>query len=398
MVLLVAFAITLFVGVLLSDLARRSVLSISVVFLLAGFLLGFEVFGVHINADPAMLQTWAEITLFAVLFTDGMRTGGLRELRRSWHLPGRALLFGMPLTIAGIAVLAHWLVGLHWTAAFLIAAALSPTDPVFVAAIFRVEAVPQSVKHLLNVESGLNDGLALPVVMLLLPFVTGRGEGVLVILEELALGVLLGVVIPWVGVRLEQTRFFGAAGIFQPLHAFAIGLLVLAIGLITHANLFLAAFAGGVTIASMSGDTREEFERFGELISELLKLSALMLLGALIAPQFFQLLPLSHYAFVVLATFALRPLAVGLALIGSGLHWRESLTAGWFGPKGFASVVYGLIIFNSPAPNTNQIAHLIALSIAASIVIFSSTDILVGRWFQKHVERGGPPPAELPSP
>jgi NhaP-type Na+/H+ or K+/H+ antiporter len=91
--------------------------------------------------------------------------------------------------------------------------------------------------------------------------------------------------------------------------------------------------------------------------------------------------------FIALATFAVRPPAIVLSLLGTELRWREKLVAGWFGPKGFASVVYGLLILQA---GLNRLAHIVGLCVITSIVIFSSTDILVGRWFQKHQLQPGP--------
>ncbi len=384
MTLLLVFAITLVLAVLVSGLAQRTVLSTAVLFLVAGVLVGSGWFGHMPEPNERLLERVAELALFSVLFTDGMRTGGIHEIRRLWRLPGRALLIGMPLTIAGIALLARFLVNLSWPEAFLLGAALSPTDPVFVSAIFSIEAVPARIKHVLNLESGLNDGLALPIVVLLLGLIKRNGPSLGTIGFELALGIAVGVIIPWVGIRLEESRFFQAVGLFQPLNAFAIGLLVLAVSYISTANLFLAAFAAGVSVATFSASVRESFEQFGELVTELLKLAALLLFGALIAPHLFSPLPGWQYVFAVLALFAVRPVAIWLSLVRTELGRGEVLTVGWFGPKGFASVVYGLMILHA---GFQHMAHLIALVIAGSILVYSSTDILIGRWFQDRHDR-----------
>jgi sodium/hydrogen antiporter len=107
----------------------------------------------------------------------------------------------------------------------------------------------------------------------------------------------------------------------------------------------------------------------------------LLLFGAAIAPRLFTPIPAIEYIFVFLATFAVRPLMVYATLAWSGMRDSEKWLTGWFGPKGFASVVYGLLILNA---GFNHVAHLIAVAVAASIVMFSSTDILIGRWFEKH--------------
>jgi sodium/hydrogen antiporter len=381
MTLLLVFAATLLIAVLISDIAERSVVSTAVLFLAAGFLAGKGLFGPAPELSSSFLERLSEIALFSVLFTDGIRTGGIQSILKSWHLPGRALLIGMPLTIIGIALVAHYLISLPWLPSFLVASVLSPTDPVFVAAIFRFEGVPERIKRLLNIESGLNDGLALPAVLLLLAQLSGRGQHIPNIAFELLLGIIVGIAVPWLGIHLEESRFFKAVGLFKPLNAFALGLLVLAICYRTGANLFLGAFAAGVSVASFGSWVAESFERFGELIAELLKLAALMIFGAVIAPEILKNSSARDYLFILMATFVVRPVAIAVSLVGTELSWREILLTGWFGPKGFASVVYGLLILQA---GMSHLAHLVGLAVTASIVVYSSTDILIGRWFEKH--------------
>ena len=189
MVAVFTFAITLLLAVLISELAGRSVLSTAVLFLFAGFVAGDGMLGlVPLQPDNPVVAQLAELALFSVLFTDGMRVG-VRDLLSAWRLPGRALVLGMPLTFVGTAVLAHFVARLPWPEAFLIGAVLSPTDPVFAAAIVGRKEIPQRLRHLLNVESGLNDGLALPLVVALLAFIGHREVETFTMASELAFGV-----------------------------------------------------------------------------------------------------------------------------------------------------------------------------------------------------------------
>ncbi len=398
MSVLLVFAVALLAASLVSELAHRSVLSTAVLFLLAGFLLGDGMAGlVVVRSDDPLVGTLAELALFSVLFTDGMRVG-LRDLSSAWRLPGRALLFGMPLTLALTAVLAVAVAGLPWAEALLLGAILAPTDPVFAAAIVGREEVPRRLRHLLNVESGLNDGLALPVVLVALAAVGGpQVEGV-VLAEELALGVAIGVAVPWVAAALERTRFFRATSGYEPLTALAVGLIVLALAELTHANLFLAAFAAGVTVATTAPQLRTAFHGFGELLTELGKLAALLVFGALISPAFLGEIPWTGYAFAVLALVVARPVAIAIALYGSRLAWREQAAAAWFGPKGFASVVYGLLLLGSGAARTDELFHLVAVVVVASILAHSSTDVLVARWFTAADRTGDPAGETAPDP
>jgi NhaP-type Na+/H+ or K+/H+ antiporter len=382
MVALLTFAVVLLAAVLASELAHRSVLSTAVMFLAAGFVAGPGALGlIRLRADDPVVATFAELALFSVLFTDGMRTPA-RELLAAWRLPGQALLIGLPLTLLGNALLGRFVVGLGWPEAFLVGAILSPTDPVFAAAIVGRHEVPLRLRHLLNVESGLNDGLALPIVMGTLAFVGAPSKfHATATLGEVAGGVALGVAVPWLAIRLEQGPLFKAVGAYEPLMAFAIGMLVYSSSNLLHVNEFLGAFTAGITVATVGPAVRDAFEHLGESLAELLKLAALLVFGSLITPALLAGLSWRAYAFAALALVAVRPLALAVALFGSPLGRREWFAAAWFGPKGFASVFFGLLILAAGLPRGPELFALVALVVAGSIVAHASTDVLVARWF-----------------
>lgn len=380
--MLLCFAVVLLLAVLVSSLAHRTILSTAVLFLAAGIALGPQTSGVlDLQADSPVVALLAELALFAVLFTDGMRVGWT-DLRSAWRLPGRALGWGLPLTLAITAVVAHYLVGLDWPQALLIGAILAPTDPVFASALVGNQRVPARLRHLLNVESGVNDGLALPFVMVFLAIAAGSGNLHLDELGlELAIGVVIGVAVPWLAIRLERLKIFSASTQYEPLNAVAIGVLVLALAKTMHGNLFLAAFAAGITVATFGPRQRAAFEHFGELIAETLKLAALLVFGALISVEFLGEITWQGWVFAIFALVVARPVALALSFIRSGLGRREQLAAMWFGPKGFASVVYGLLVLEADIPAADEVFHLVALTIVLSIVAHSSTDIVVARSF-----------------
>jgi NhaP-type Na+/H+ or K+/H+ antiporter len=379
---LLVFAVVLLTAVLVSALAHRTILSTAALFLVAGFLVGDGVLGlVSVTPTSPVVAALAELALFAVLFTDGMRVGWA-DLRAAWRLPGRALGWGLPLTLLITALLAHYVAGLDWPEALLIGAVLAPTDPVFAAALVGNDKVPARLRHLLNVESGVNDGLALPFVVVLLAVAAGSGDlHVTSLAWELVLGIGIGVAVPWLAIRLEQTRWFAVSAQYQPLNAFAVGLLVLALGKVTHGNLFLAAFAAGITVATIGAAQREAFEHFGELIAELFKLAALLVFGALLSPAFLGDIGWTGWAFAILALVLARPIALWVSFLHAGLGLREQVAAMWFGPKGFASVVYGLLVLASGIAAADEIFHLVAATIVLSILAHSSSDVLVARTF-----------------
>ncbi|WP_419999288.1 cation:proton antiporter [Streptomyces boninensis] len=385
MVLVCVFGVALLVAVLLSGLAARSVLSTSLLFLLGGALVSDGFLGlIHITPDSEMVSVTADLALFAVLFTDGMHVS-LPALKSGWRNPARALGLGMPLAFVGMALLTHYVVGLDWTTSFLVGAVLAPTDPVFASAIVGRKEVPAKLRQLLNVESGINDGLALPVVLLLIAAAgpaAGHAEAsASKIVLELVLGLAFGLVAPLLVTWLVRFKLLGAEPKLQPLLPLAVGVILYGACHLTHANPYLAAFSAGAVFAAVAPESKAVFEPLGEQLAELAKFAALLVFGALLTPQLFGDLSIGGYVAVVLAIVLIRPASLLLSLIGTRFDRRERLCAAWFGPKGFASVVYGLLVLQSGIPQAEEAFTLIAVCIAVSIVAHSSTDVPIARAF-----------------
>ncbi|GAA5077513.1 cation:proton antiporter [Streptomyces similanensis] len=385
MVLVAVFGVALLVAVLLSGLAARTVLSTSLLFLVGGALVSDGFLGlIHITRDNAIVSVTADLALFAVLFTDGMHVS-LPKLRANWRNPARALGLGMPLAFVFMGLLTHFLVGLDWTTSFLVGAVLAPTDPVFASAIVGRAEVPAKLRQLLNVESGVNDGLALPVVLLLIaaagPATGGADASGGTIALELLLGLAFGVALPLLVSALVRFRLLGAEPKLQPLLPLATGVILYATCHLTHANPYLAAFSAGAVLAHVSPKAKTSFEPLGEALAELAKFAALLVFGALLTPRLFGDLPLGGYVTVVLAIVLIRPASLLLSLLGTRISRREKLVAAWFGPKGFASVVYGLLVLQSGIPHAEEAFTLIAVCIAFSIIAHSSTDVPIARAF-----------------
>ena len=391
MILVLAFGVALLVSVSLSGLAARTVLSTALMFLMAGAAIGPGGLGlVDLGPDHTMVASLADIALFTVLFTDGQRAN-VRALRENWPLSGRALGLGMPLTMVGIAVPAHYLVGLDWPTALLLGAILSPTDPVFAAALVGRSDIPLRLRRLLNVESGLNDGLALPFVLVFLATAKHENSHVIQILEELVLGLVLGFGVAAVVAIAWRSKILTAEPRLQPLGPVAIAVVVYAGCHLTHANPYLAAFAAGSTLATLDPVVAHRFEPFGDLLAELTKFAALLVFGALITPERLSHLGWSGWLLAVLAILVVRPVSLLVSLVRTEMPRQERMTAAWFGPKGFASVVYGLLVLQSGIPHGEQVFDLVAVTIALSIVLHSSTDVPVARMLR--IE----PPDNLPA-
>ena len=259
---------------------------------------------------------------------------------------------------------------------------LSPTDPVFAAAIVGREEIPSRLRRLLNVESGLNDGLALPLVLYFLALLNSGNAHVASLGWEVLWGIILGGAVPFFALRLARRSVFGVHESHKTLFPFAVGMLIFALCGLTHGNSYLAAFTAGIVLVAMRPEIRKSFHPFGEPLTELLKLAALLVFGAVISPRIFENLTAADWVFAVIALFVIRPVAIGISFLGSSLPLREILVAGWFGPKGFASVIYGIFVLESHVPNSRHLAHLIAIVVIGSMIAHSSTDVLIAHWFR----------------
>ncbi|WP_368680525.1 cation:proton antiporter (plasmid) [Rhodococcus opacus] len=388
------FGLALLIAVLVSALSARSPLSTSLVFLVAGLVAGPLILDVeHLSAS--VIRQVASVTLFAVLFADGQRAP-LAVLRRQWREPARALLIGMPLTFAVVAALAHFLIGLDWAGAMLVGAILAPTDPVFASALVGRDDIPGGLRSLLNIESGLNDGLALPVVLVLVGVLGGNPPGesveIGVLIGEVLLGVVLGVLLPLATAALVHLPFFGVEPRVQPLGPLAVAVLLFVACDALGANLYLAAFTAGITLATVSPQASESFAPVGELVSELSKNGALLAFGALASPALFADIGAPGWVFAVLAVAIGRPGPVMIALHGTrSLTVQHRLAAAWFGPKGFASVVYGLLVLESGIADEAEILALVVATVLVSITVHSTSDVPIAALLHEEPDDGTEP-------
>jgi NhaP-type Na+/H+ or K+/H+ antiporter len=324
-----------------------------------------------------------------VLFVEGLQLD-LAAARSNWRLPARALGLGLPITLLATALLARLVLDFSWIDALIVGAILAPTDPVFASALVHRESVPVRLRRMLRLESGLNDGLALPIVLVLLALARHEQPDYGALALEVAGGILIGVVVPWLFVQLHRVPVFRATNQYRPLGTISVALVLAAVGALTNANVFLAAFVGGLTLGALREEPAREFESTGELISELVKLAAVLVFGGVLTPALFAQ-GLDVWLFALAALLVARPAALSVALAGRALSWGEWGSAAWFGPKGFASVVFALIALHAGIPSGNEIFTATALVIALSMVLHSSTDALVAQRFAK--QRGDEAPA-----
>ncbi|WP_435741684.1 cation:proton antiporter [Nocardioides sp. SYSU DS0663] len=391
-VLLLTFGAALLLAVLTSSLASRSPLSTTGVFLAAGIVTGPLVLDL-VDVSTPNVELAAEVALFVILFTDGQHAPW-SVLRRHWNAPARALLLGMPISLLVVAALGHWVAGLPWASALVLGAILAPTDPVFASALVGREDVPKGVRHLLNIESGLNDGLALLAVLVLVGVAGGDPEGwstdPWILLLELGVGIVLGVVLPLLVDLVLRLPGVESIPSLRPLGVIAVAVLLYGVCELVHANQFLAAFVAGATIATLRPRVSESFRETGELVSELAKGGALIAFAGLLEPELFLDAGWTALVVALLVVAISRPLPILAVLPGSGLDRRARIAVAWFGPKGFASVAYGVIVASSGIPDADEVLAIVTVTVLVSVLAHSTTDVVVANWLRPDPERDRP--------
>ncbi len=391
-----AQALLLFGGLLavvaaLSGLMRGTVLSASVLSVALGAgLAGAGV--VHVDVGDEAIVELIELALVLTLFSDGMFVES-ELLRRHWSPVARALTIAMPITMALLALAAKALFpALDWAGAFLLAAVLAPTDPVVTSAVVSSRLVPSSVRHTLNLESGLNDGLALPFVLFFLVLAGPGGDAggeAAKLVGEAAVGAAIGIALGAGAGRLHP-RLPGGGLTARYEGIYAVGFALVAFGLAeaTIGNGLIAAFVCGIAMAASERQVPAGFAEFAENASTILQVLTFFVFGALIvATGFHHSIP-PLVLFVLFALIVARPAAVLISFLRTGLPRTEKLFMAWFGPKGVASMLFALFVLKSAVQNSALIFDVAAITIVTSIVAHGLTDTLGARWMARQESAG----------
>src|SRR5215207_7444846 len=349
---LAVLASVVFVFGLVSRRVEGTVLTAPLVFVAAGIVLGPVGLGlVEFGLDDHTVLLLGEITLAIVLFTDAARTN-LSALRQNEGFPLRLLGIGMPLTIAlGTVVAAMVLTDLTFWEAAIVGTVLAPTDAALGQAVVSNPRVPVRVRQHLNVEAGLNDGLSVPFLAIFLTLAVAEEElqpasyWIRFALEQVGLGVLVGVGVGLVGGWLvsrasKRGRMTDSS---QRIALLALAIIAWALADQIGGNGFIAAFVAGLAVGPTVERVGEQLIRFTEAEGQLLNLSVFFVFGVLVI-GLIQPLSWEVAVYALLSLTVIRMLPVAVSLAGTHLRSVSVLFMGWFGPRGLASIVLGLIV------------------------------------------------------
>jgi NhaP-type Na+/H+ or K+/H+ antiporter len=380
-------------GALLSGLARRSFLSLTAVFVIVGLLLGADGLDV-LKIDPrsSFVRDLALTALVLILFRDGLEVEA-EMLQKAWHLPLRKLVLAMPITAAIVALATKALTDLTWTEAFLVGALLSPTDPVLSSSVVTNPRVPRIIRHSLNLESGLNDGLALPPVLALTAVLAADSDFTwwTFVLQDVGLGVAYGLLIGYLASRLLPRGGDLERSISPNQRAlYALGVAFLTYGLTTlppHGNGVIAVFVCAIVLGIRRPDVRVHFEARSDDVIEIVKLGVFVVFGSLLTFGGLFTDGWAAVAIVLVTLLVARTVAVWIALAGTGVDRAEKGFMAWFGPKGVATMTFSLLVLNERIPSGDRIFNLAALVVVCSVVVHGLTDTPGAEWIGRRAER-----------
>ncbi|WP_454863385.1 cation:proton antiporter [Pseudomonas hormoni] len=347
-------------------------------FMLAGLILGPAYLGIlepRINKDG--LKILAELTLAIVLFSDAANAD-LKVLRAHEGLPLRLLMIGLPLTM-----LSGWLVGI-WlfpqiplVELAILATLLAPTDAALGKAVVSNPKVPASVREGLNVESGLNDGICVPVLLMFLALLVEEQTqsplslALELVIEELGIGAITGVALTF-GAWLLQ-RYSGKhrwqTPMWSQLTLPGLAILCFATAQASGGSGFIASFVGGLLASYLFTEQKHQLLKASEEFASLLSVITWVVFGALVIPWAWSSFTWNIWLYAVLSLTAIRILPVLISLAGTGFDFETRLFIGWFGPRGLASIVFAIMILDYPLQASRTLVAVAACTVLLSVLL-----------------------------
>lgn len=372
---LLIIALAVFGFALVSEHLSMSPVSAPMVFTTVGLVAGTGLLGwFDLELEGEAVSILVEATLILILFTDAIRID-LNVLRHEAVLPGRLLGVGLPLTILlGAVVAVLVLPGLSFVEALLLAAVLAPTDAALGQAVVSDLRLPVKLRQALNVESGLNDGIAVPVVAIVLALAAAKeagstGDWVELAAKQVGFGVLAGVGIGLLGGRLldARVRAHGVEAVYRQLATVSIAVGAFALAGLLDGNGFIAAFTAGLAFGHVAREQCHGVQEFSENEGELLSAVTFVTFGAVLVGPILDGLTWQIALYATLSLTVVRMLPVLISMVGSGTFFETRLFLGWFGPRGLASILFALVVVDGLDTEAGRLIF----SVAAWTVLIS---------------------------
>jgi NhaP-type Na+/H+ or K+/H+ antiporter len=385
------FAVFALIFSVVAPRLEKTWISEAIVFTVFGLVAGPLALGwLKISPTQETIRVLAELTLALVLFSDAAGAN-FNVLKKFSKLPVRLLMIALPLTIFLGYALAKWIFpGLSGFEAALLAVMLAPTDAALGNAVITNPAVPVKFREGLNVESGLNDGICVPILFVFLTLATDKAEGVrpgmmtaTFLAEEIGIGVAVGVAIT--GAAVGMLRFARKRGWFSdvweqvPVVATAFSCFAAAQAL--GGSGFIASFVGGLFFNARIHGPHETLLESAEGTGKVFSMITWVVFGAVVVEPTITHLTRDVLLYGVLSLTVIRMLPVFLVLFGTGMRSEAKLFTGWFGPRGLASIVFVVIVMNENLPGGDTLLHTVAFTVVLSIIAHGLTAVPWARAF-----------------
>ena len=376
----------LFLVTVVSGLLDRVWLTEPLLATILGLVAGLFAVG-RLDLESPLILTIFELTLALVLFSDASRIDVIR-LRQGYNWPLLMLVVGTPIVIVLGAAVAGLILGLVLGPALLLGVILAPTDAALSEPVLESTSVPARVRQALNVESGLNDGLAVPALLIAIGIIDantagGVGNGIALVVSQLGLGIVGGLVIGWLGALLLGKGI--EAGWVNPLHQ-RISAVAFALAGYTAIQLlggsgFVAVFIAGGLMSHLIRPRANHLYEFAETEGHSLVLVAFFIFGAGPAARILEGgVRMEAVVFACVSLLLLRPAAIALSLLGNALHRRTVLFLGWFGPRGLATIVFVLVATEELGAIDPIVQDTVTVTVMLSIILHGVTAVPMSRW------------------
>lgn len=387
---LAILALIVFLYSIVAGRVERSIISGPIVFVITGIIMGPMVLG-WFEGDEVRkdLRLLADLTLALILFVDAAHAD-LGVLRKRFQIPVRMLLLGLPGVIAlgfGLALVMFDVLSVFEAA--ILATMLAATDAALGKAVITDPSVPGRIREALNVESGLNDGLCVPIlfVFIALALESGAGGGhsslpLLLVAQELGIGALVGVGLAAIGAALYRYCWHKGwvTPIWMQVSVAGLALACFAFAQNLHGSGYIASFTGGITFGLLAGRSTHKLVLAAEGVAETLALLTWLLFGVAVIGQLSGFITWQVFAYSILSLTIVRVLPVFLSLAGSGESVNSRLFLSWFGPRGLASIVFAVIVLDSGLPGAELMSLVVVFTVFFSLIAHGLSAYPLARW------------------
>ena len=375
---LLVFALFILIYSLVAKRIEKTAISGPLLAIIVGLAAGPLLFNViSVKVDIEGYKIIAELALALVLFTDAANTN-IRELIKNISIPSRLLLIGLPLTILlGMAGGYLLFEGFTWIELGILATLLAPTDAALGKAVVTNPSVPPKIRESLNVESGLNDGICVPVLFFFIALFsaqTGEGLsfsfGLLLFAEEIGIGLIAGLATIFI---MDKLVHYSENHQWISKSWKTVVIITLAFSCFTAAQLaggsgFIACFTGGLLYSVINRKYKHELLEASEGAGDTLSMLTWFIFGSVVIAKNIRFFTWETIIYALLSLTLIRMIPVLLALIKTGLPWKEKLFISWFGPRGLASIVFAIIVFDIGMPHKETIILTAIFTILLSVI------------------------------